>query len=92
MKELLYISQATSEVVELRVHAIKTGFNGHESFLRTSSGGIVIVFLRRQAANEMVLLSMLAGAAHEFWYTFYIACITYKEIIFSCIGRYISNE
>jgi hypothetical protein len=89
LKELLYISHATSEVpdagskvIEPRLHAIKTAFYRYEPFV--GSGGIVIiVLLRRQAANEVMLLSMLTGAAREFRYAFCIACITDEEIIFS---------
>jgi hypothetical protein len=87
LKELLYISHATSDVpnavskvIEPRLHAIKTAFYRHEPFIR--SGGFVIDHLRRQAANERVLLGMLTGAAHEFRYAFCIACITDEEIIF----------
>jgi hypothetical protein len=87
MKELLYISHAiseisnaVSEVIESRLHAIETVFYRHEPFVR--SGGIVILLRRRQAANEMVLLGMLTGAAHEFRYAFCITCITDEEIIF----------
>jgi hypothetical protein len=88
LKELLYISHATSDVsnavvkvIEPRLHAIKTAFYRHEPFLR-SRGSIVINLLRRQAANEVVLLGMLTGAAREFRYAFCIACITDEEIIF----------
>jgi hypothetical protein len=87
LKELLYISHATSDVsnavskiIEPRLHAIKTGFYRHEPFLRSWS--IVVVLHRRQAADEMVLLGMLTRAAHEFRYAFCIACITDEEIIF----------
>lgn len=75
LKELLYISHATSEVsdavskvIEARLHAVKTAFYRRESFVR--SGGIVIVLLRRQAANEMVLLGVFTGTAHEIRYAF----------------------
>jgi hypothetical protein len=87
LKELLYISHATSDVpnavskvIEPRLHTIKPALYRYEPFIR--SGGIVIDLLRRQAANEMVLLGMFTGTAHEFRYAFCIACITDEEIIF----------
>jgi hypothetical protein len=62
------------------MHPIKTALYRREPFL--CSGGIVIFLLRRQAANEMVLLGMLVGVAHEFRHAFCIACIADEEVIF----------
>ncbi len=78
-----------SKVIEPRLHAIETAFYRHEPLL--GSGSIFIILLRRQAANEMVLLGMLTGAAHEFGYAFRITCIADEEVIFWCIGWDISD-
>lgn len=73
MKELLDISNAASEVldaatkfIEPGLHPIEAVFYRYESLLRRRS--IVIALLRRHAANQMVLLSMLTGAAREVGY------------------------
>ena len=49
LKELLNVSDATSKVIQLCLHAIEAAFNRSESLL--SRGGFTISLFWRQAAN-----------------------------------------
>jgi hypothetical protein len=79
MKEPLDVSNATSEVFHARVHAVEAAFYRYESFLCCRSS--VIALRRCQAANEMMFLGVLTGAAHEFRYAVRITCVTNEEVI-----------
>jgi len=73
------ISNATTKIVKLRLHAIQAAFYRREPLLRCGVGIITVCW--RQAANEMVLLSVLTGAAQEVRYALCIACVADKEVI-----------
>jgi hypothetical protein len=88
VKELFYISNAASEVldataefIEPRLHGIEAAFDRHESLFCLGRSNVVL--LRRQAANEVVLLGMLPGAAREVGNVLWIriTCVADEEII-----------
>ena len=70
------MSNAATKVIGTALACYRSGFCQYEPLF--CSGGIL---LQRQAANEMVHLSMLAGAAREFRHAFCIACIADEEAI-----------
>ena len=74
---------AATKNIEPRLHAIEAASVDVSRFsvATPSREGIIIVLILRQAASEMLHLSMLAGAAHESRYAFCIACMADEEVI-----------
>lgn len=70
MKELFDVSDATCDVVdataqfvEPRLHAVEAAFDRLESLFCLGRG--IVGLLRREAADEVVLLGVLPGATRE---------------------------
>jgi hypothetical protein len=64
VEELLDISNAARETLDLTAEIIEATFYRHEPLFRLRHS--VVAIIRRQAANKMVLLAMLPGTAREF--------------------------
>jgi hypothetical protein len=67
----------------LGLHAIEAAFHRRQSLLcrKAFIFVIVIVLLRCQAANQMVILCVLPGTSHQVRDAFCIASIAYVEVI-----------
>ena len=66
VKQLLNVFNATVKCIESRLHIIEAAFYRHGPVFRPRRSFLALLW--RQAANEMVLLSVLTGAAREFRY------------------------
>jgi hypothetical protein len=86
VKELLDIDKPVIEVIEPlmkvvkpRLHTIEMVFHGSESLFGRNHG--LLMILRCQTANEMVILVMFPRASHKVWDTICIACVAYEKIV-----------
>jgi hypothetical protein len=89
VKELLDVSDAASEVLDAtaeflkpRLHAIEAALDRDESLFCLGRSSIVVL-LRCQAANDVVVFGMLLGAAREVGdaVRIRIACVADEEIV-----------
>jgi hypothetical protein len=74
-----YASELCLYASELRLHVSEASFDRDEALVRRSI--CFIVFLRFQAADEVMLLCVLPGAAHEVRNPFRITCVAYEQVI-----------
>jgi hypothetical protein len=79
IEPFMKVVKPSSKVIEPRLHTIETVFYGSESLFGRNHG--LLMILRCQTANEMVMLVMFPGASHEVWDAICIACVAYEKII-----------